>query len=236
MTAFVGVDGCKAGWIVVFRALDGDAPVRVGLHASISELLVAEPALVALAIDMPIGLPDLITGPGRPAEQAVRPLLGARQSSVFSIPVRAAVEAESYGAACAAALAGSNPPRKVAKQGFNLFPKIREIDAVLRADPALAHRVYETHPEVVFCFLKGAPLAHPKKSQEGARERRGLLEKAGFSPQFLSLKPPRGAGTDDFLDAAACSHTALRAAQRLARPNPDPFPRDRYGLPIAIWV
>ena len=89
-----GADGCKAGWIVAFRALDGRAPMRVGLYASVSELLAAEPDLLALAIDMPIGLPDSIEGPGRPPEQTVRHLLGARQSSVFSIPVRAAVEAE----------------------------------------------------------------------------------------------------------------------------------------------
>jgi threonine dehydratase len=231
-----GADGCKAGWIVVVQSLDGSAPPRVCLYATISELLAAEPDLLALAIDMPIGLPDVIEGPGRAAERAVRPLLGARQSSVFSIPVRAAVEAETYGAACAAALAGSNPPRKVSKQGFNLFPKIREIDEVLRADANLAARVYETHPEVVFRFLKDAPLAYPKKSPEGAEERRGLLAKAGFSPALLTSKPPRGAGTDDFLDAIACAHTALRAARGLARPNPDPFPRDRYGLPMAIWI
>lgn len=231
-----GADGCKAGWIVVFRLLEGCAPVRVGLFPTISELVAAEPHLLALAIDMPMGLPDAIAGPGRPAEQAVRPLLGARQSSVFSIPVRAAVEAESYGAACAAALAGSVPPRKVARQSFNLFPKIREIDVALRADPALARRVYETHPEVVFRFLKGEPLTYPKKSPGGAEERRALLAQTGFSSAFLSSKPPRGAGIDDFLDAVACSHTALRAAQGLARPHPDPFPRDRYGLPMAIWI
>src|SRR5262249_61601610 len=45
------------------------------------------------AVDMPIGLPER-TGPkGRTPERLVRSLLGARQSSVFSIPSRAAVYA-----------------------------------------------------------------------------------------------------------------------------------------------
>jgi predicted RNase H-like nuclease len=44
-----------------------------------------------IAVDMPIGLPDFTARGGRGPETLVRPLLGERQSSVFSIPSRAAV-------------------------------------------------------------------------------------------------------------------------------------------------
>jgi len=44
-------------------------------------------------------------------------------------------------AACAAALATSDPPRKVSKQCFHIFPRIREIDALLRAAPAWRDRI-----------------------------------------------------------------------------------------------
>ena len=80
---------------------------------------------------MPIGLPERTGYGGREAENCVRPLLGARQSSVFSVPSRAAVYAQDYAQACAVALSTSDPPRKISKQLFNIAPKIREVDAGL---------------------------------------------------------------------------------------------------------
>lgn len=236
MSWIAGVDGCRGRWVVVFRRLDDQEPARVEILETITDVFRAEPALAAVAVDMPIGLPDRIVGPGRPAEQAVRSMLGARQSSVFSIPVRAAVDAESYAEACALAAAGSTPPRKVARQGFMLFPKIRELDVALRADASMAARVVETHPEVVFRVLKGEPLAHSKKSPAGASERLALLAMAGFPADLLSRSVPRGAKLDDFIDAMACSHTAMRRAKGLAQPHPEPFSCDRHGLPVAIWT
>jgi threonine dehydratase len=230
-----GLDGCAAGWVLVLRNPQSGA-WRMQPISQIADLISAYPGLAAIAVDMPIGLPDAISGPGRAAEQAVRPLLGARQSSVFSIPVRAAVEAPDYGAACALALAASNPPRKVSKQGFMIFPKIREIDALLRAHPGLCERLIETHPEVVFRRLKGAPLEHPKKTEAGFTERASLLERAGIAADLIAAPPPRGAKRDDLLDAIACSLTAERHALGEAQPNPDPFLRDRHGFPIAIWA
>ena len=104
---------------------------------------------------------------GRAAENAVRPLLGARQSSVFSVPSRQAIYAADYAQACAVALATSDPPRKVSKQLFNIGPKIREVDEALRADAALASRTFEVHPEVAFWRLNGErPLDRAEEGQK----------------------------------------------------------------------
>ena len=131
------------------------------------DILAAAPATVA--IDIPIGLPERAGHGGRAAENAVRPLLGARQSSVFSVPARAAIAANSYRDACAIALAASDPPRKVSKQLFMLAPKIREVDEVLRAEKAAAGRVFEVHPELAFWRLNGGrALDQPKKVKEPA--------------------------------------------------------------------
>lgn len=230
-----GLDGCAAGWVLVLRN-PAQRSYVVHLIAEIGDVLALYPSLSAIAVDMPIGLPDQIIGPGRPAEQAVRPLLGARQSSVFSIPVRAAVEAPDYAAACALAVQASTPPRKVSKQGFMIFPKIREVDRLLRASPGLCDRLIETHPEAVFRRLKGSPLTHPKKTAEGLDERARLLASVGLAPDLLAMPPPRGAKRDDLLDAIACSLTAERHARGEATPNPAPFQRDRFGLPMAIWT
>ena len=94
-----GVDGCKAGWIAAIREVPGEGEPELRVIPRLDNLLAGRPAASVIAIDMPIGLPDRIAGSGRGPEQLVRPLLGERQSSVFSIPARAAVEATEYRAA-----------------------------------------------------------------------------------------------------------------------------------------
>lgn len=238
MSVLVGVDGCPAGWIAVLRQRGN--PDECRLFPRFADLLGAVGEGATIAIDMPIGLPDRVGRRGRGPEQAVRPMLGQRQSSVFSIPSRAAVYAGEYREACAIALATSDPPRKVSKQGFHLFPKIREIDALLT--PGLQARVREVHPEVAFCVLNGgAPMLTPKKIRgrvnlEGIEERRELLRRFGFDADFLIRKPPRGAAADDFIDACVCCLIAGRIAEGIARPFPDPPAVDAKGLHIAIWA
>jgi predicted RNase H-like nuclease len=236
-----GVDGCGGGWIAAFVRPEGDE-VRLRLVPRFADVLAALEAPAAIAVDMPIGLPER-TGPGgRAAENNVRPLLGARQSSVFSVPSRAAVYADDYREACGIALETSNPPRKVSKQLFNIALKIREVDEALRAAPQLATRVFEVHPELAFWRMNGnRALDEPKKIkgrpyEPGLALRRRLLSAAGLPGAVLSAPPPKGAGPDDLLDALACAVIARRIAAGQAQPFPDPPPRDAFGLPMAIWA
>src|SRR5262249_40865219 len=128
-----GADGCPGGWIVAFVHPVGDE-AHVRIVSRFADVLAAPEAPAVVAVDMPIGLPERTGLGGRAAEKAVRPLLGQRQSSVFSVPSRAAIYAGDYGEACRIASETSDPPRKVSKQLFNIAPKIREIDECLRAD------------------------------------------------------------------------------------------------------
>jgi predicted RNase H-like nuclease len=236
-----GVDGCPGGWVAAFVQPAGDL-CALAVFARFADVLRAEQQPEIIAVDVPIGLPERTGHGGRAAENAVRPLLGARQSSVFSVPARAAVEASDYAGACRAALATSDPPRKVSKQLFNIAPKIREVDALLRADAALASRVYEVHPELAFWRLNGdRPLGEPKKVKSrpfppGLALRRRLLRAAGLPGALIDAAPPRGAAEDDVLDALACAAIARRIHAGIARPFPDPPPRDPHGLPMAIWA
>lgn len=234
-----GIDGCKAGWIVA--RLDETEHLRLFVVPDFTSLFAGDDLPDLVAVDMPIGLPDQVLGSGRGPEQAVRSLLGDRQSSVFSIPSRQAVHAADYRDACALALATSAPPRRVSKQGFHLFPKIREIDALLRGQPAWCARIYETHPELAFRTMRGAPLAHPKKikgviNPAGMAERRALLIAAGLPSQIVHARPPRGAAADDMLDALAALVVAGHIRAGRGKPFPDPPGRDSHGLPIAIWT
>ncbi|HEY5796746.1 MAG TPA: serine/threonine dehydratase [Bosea sp. (in: a-proteobacteria)] len=239
MAWIAGVDGCKAGWIAAILDLATNAPPVLRVVPGFAELLTGNPTLIA--VDMPIGLPDRIDGSGRGPEQLVRPLLGQRQSSVFSIPARAAVEAHDYGEACQRALAASQPPRKVSQQGFHLFPRIREIDALLRAEPTLRDVIYEVHPELAFATMRGVPLIHPKKirgtiNPAGMAERQALLIASGLPLETIQAQPPKGAAADDALDALAALVVARHILAGRGRPFPDPPGRDSHGLPIAIWT
>src|SRR5262245_7217339 len=112
-----GVDGCTAGWLVTFAHPTG-GEVRVRIVRRFDEVLTADEGAAVIAVDIPIGLPQRAGPGGRTPERLVRPLLGERQSSVFSVPSRAALAATDYRDACAIALATSEPPRKVSKQLF----------------------------------------------------------------------------------------------------------------------
>ncbi len=246
-----GVDGCKGGWIAVRTGPDG---LSATVQPTFEALLAMLPADALVAVDMPIGLPEHTLHGGRGPESLVRRMLGPRQSSVFSIPSRAALYAaiepcpsiEAYHAAHRAAgivaRATSQPPRGVSIQAFGIFPKIRELDGLLRRRPELVVRIFESHPEVAFCRLNGGtPMLLPKKvkgqvNPAGLAERRSLLERHGMQRDFLERPPPAGAAADDLLDAAVMLVTAGRIADGRACPHPDPPARDAYGLPVAIWA
>lgn len=245
---FWGLDGCRGGWVCA--RWDGADRLELSRVERLADLFGAPPWPM-VAIDMPIGLPDRVGPRGREAERLVRPLLGLRQSSVFSVPARAAVmagldasleEGPRYRAACAVARAHSDPPRAVAKQSFHLFPKIGELDTLLRTRPELVPHVHECHPEVAFWAMNGGrPLELPKKVKNrphppGLALRLSLLASHGIQTDALSAQTALAlrAGLDDLIDACACAWTAKRVAYGKALRFPDPPGRDTFGLPVCI--
>lgn len=235
-----GVDGCPAGWAVVLRRLDGAGECAFTVMPDFAAIIADPRRPVVIAVDMPIGLPDRVGPGGRGPEREVRRHLGERQSSVFSVPSRAAVMEEDYRRSCAVAVRTSEPPRKVSKQCFHLFPKIREIDRLMT--PALESRVYEAHPELAFWRLNGErPMALPKKVKgrphpPGLDERTGLLLRHGYDRGFLGQPLPRGVGGDDLIDAAVLALTAAHIALGEGRSFPTVPERDGKGLRMAIWA
>lgn len=251
MTDCAGVDGCKGGWICVHRAGPDAAPAVV-VFQSFSALDASLADNTIIAVDMPIGLPDKTGAGGRGPEQAVRPFLKARQSSVFSVPSRASIYAEigpfeneverlaAHNRASAVALATSDPPRKISIQAFGLFSKIRELDVWLRENLTRSEHVIESHPEFAFTMLNNQePMLLPKKikgkvNADGMAGRREFLTSKGFGAEFLNQPVPRGANADDFLDACVMLLIAERHAKGEAVPYPSPYSYDSFGLPIAI--
>jgi predicted RNase H-like nuclease len=243
VTVFVaGVDGCRAGWLCVLAEAETGAARETFILPTLDELI-SRSDLAMIAIDIPIGVPEIAAAGGRACDAALRRRLGGRQSSVFAVPARAALAQDDYGRASEAALGHSQPPRKVSRQCFHLFPKIREVDALMT--PALQARVVECHPEGAFWAMNGQqPLAEPKKVKSQANPpglalRHLLLARAGFDPGFLATARfrPSEAGDDDFLDACACAWTARRVlnGEAVRFPGDEP-PIDPRGLRMEIWA
>src|SRR5262245_14562717 len=201
-----GVDGCAGGWVVALADRDL-SNISLRQIASFAELFSDGEGPGVAAVDIPIGLPEQ-TGPkGRTPERLVRPLLGTRQSSVFSIPSRAAVyagadpnepdERTRFLRACDIARATSAQGRAVAKQGFHIFRKIVDVDLFLQRRRDLLSRVFEVHPEVAFWRMNGAqPLAEPKKikgkpNQIGIELRARLLVSAGVTANAIDIALPK---------------------------------------------
>jgi predicted RNase H-like nuclease len=227
----IGVDGCPAGWIAVIW----NETIEHRLFTAFADIVAL--SAVIIAVDMPIGLPDMS---GRQAEREARKVLGARQSSVFAIPSRAAVMCEDYRDACAINLQHSDPPKKIAKQTFHLFSKIREIDALM--SPEAQTRIHEVHPEVAFWAMNDRqplPLAKKVKSQShspGLELRRALLQQSGFPVASLPAANYRRAdvGDDDLIDACACAWSARRILDGTSLCFPEQPPRDERGLSMCI--
>jgi predicted RNase H-like nuclease len=232
MTTIVGADGCRSGWLCVFEELPSR---RLGskIFTTIDELFAAAPELEVLAIDIPIGLTD--AGP-RACDVAARDRLGPkRASSVFAAPIRPALHAASYAEGCDVAYRAQG--KKFSKQAWAIYPKIREVDALLQRRADLRGRVYEVHPEVSFAEWNHAPIVESKKSEEGIAIRRALVS-AHFGMNAYETVRARYrrsvVADDDILDAFAALRSAERIRDGVARQLPTDPATDAVGLPMRI--
>ena len=185
--------------------------------------------LSILAVDMPIGFVDH-PRPPRQCEAEARKHLPGKASSVFPTPCRAALACTTHAEANALSKSlgvGLN------QQTFHLFPKMREVDELLRHKPALQAIVYEAHPELAFARMNGGkPVLSKKRQPDGYAERRRLLARHGFRSKIDRLA---GAARDDILDAIAVCRTALLITQGKATRLGPARLRDSRGLPMNIW-
>jgi predicted RNase H-like nuclease len=209
VTAAVGgLDGCRGGWVLATLLTElEESSLRIDVVPNFASALalVSCGALSALAVDMPIGLPD---GP-RAADTEARRRLGSRRSTVFPTPVRATMGAADYQDALTRSRGVCG--KGLSAQAFNLLPRIVEVDEAMT--PELQDRVFECHPELAFAHLAGAVVTSSKHTATGIDERVELLVGA-LGPDAdvdpIVRHPPRGASSDDVADAVAIALVARR--------------------------
>lgn len=229
----VGVDGCRGGWIAVFR---DEGALRYAIHPTFDELMLAFADGSKVAVDIPIGLPDRPT-PSRACDLAARKVLGPRRSSVFSPPSRLAARQPDVLAARQANLAEVG--KSLSEQAWGIARKIAEVDQWLTAHPNDSDRVMEIHPEVCFWSLHAErPMQAPKKTREGQDERLRLLtdwepEAAALCFRVLKEQKRSQVQRDDVLDALAAWVTVCGPSASL-RSLPTVPQWDGAGLPMRM--
>ena len=195
-----GVDGCKGGWIA---CCEREGRVWFEQHTHLINLLRAYNDIAMVAIDMIIGLPSVAQKGGRAADKAARQKLGKRAASVFSAPCRAAVYAENYPDSLRASRESGPDGVGLSKQTFHLFPKVKEVDELLRQHPEWRVRMLEVHPELSFWEMNGRREVPSKHDPAGKKKRVCLLRQQGIRSDASSLHK-------DHLDAGACLWSARR--------------------------
>lgn len=238
MVRIAGIDGCRAGWLAVVWGGESSSELRWHCASSIPALIKQLPGVQTVAIDIPIGLLTAAEPGGRPCDRAARKVLsGRRGSSVFSPPVRSALDhLDDYAAALDANRQSSDANIGISKQCFHIMPKIAEADAYIT--PRRQRRLKEAHPELAFAAMNnGRSLEAPKRTQVGRAQRRSLLNKVGLSAirdSFDAFRR-RDVALDDLLDAAACCWVAWRVHHGEGVCLGDTARRDERGLRMEIW-
>ena len=175
---YIGVDGCKGGWF--WLGLDG-SDCFFGVAERLSILFDKGTSSQRVLIDIPIGMTSR-EGKARTCDRQARTRLGARACTVFTAPCREAMGARTYKAACDRNEAVTG--KRLSRQCWGIVPKMKEIDRLLRTDPAARALLRESHPELCFMALnQGLPITHNKKTSAGFQSRLDVLETHRFDAE-----------------------------------------------------
>ena len=227
-----GIDGCKAGWILI--TFDENPLYKV--LRSDDDLKAAFDEYDRVFVDMPIGLED--ENYTRECDRLLREKLGAEYaSSVFSPPIRPALHAPSYVEANMQSY--DYTEKKLTVQAWNITPKIKTIDNFLIQNPDLKEVVFESHPELIFKNLNRGMIYQKKNTKKGLRHRLDLVTNyeeiaADFFRDIKEEFRRNEVDEDDIVDAMALALAAKMSVEKGIKTIPENPPVDSEGLPMAI--
>jgi predicted RNase H-like nuclease len=224
-----GVDGCRNGWIVARAAgWSVSDQLQIEFCRSFAEVLDLTKQSQAVAVDMPIGLPD--DGAPRACDLAARQMLGSQRSSVFLAPPRRCLDAKTP-------QEFQRIHREIRGVGaglpvWGIVPKMLEVNIAFEREPGLQNRIFEFHPELTWRRLAGSrrPL-RSKRTATGILERITILNKtAGSWAPRVPFELEGGPAIDDVLDAVA----GIAAAQAFLHLQDREGPQTSTGLRMEI--
>ena len=226
---YVGVDGCKAGWVCI--GLDDDRGHEAIVKCKFEDVVNYYSNASLVLVDMPIGLPrdqdhcrERVHY--RDCDCKARKLLGSpRLHSVFPVPTKELAREVSQKTPLEQINKElkSRCARRMSPVTYGIAPKIHEVAQVL-ADPTSGpFNVREIHPELCFWGLNKSG-GKNRSMHFGKHDGLGFLERfriaKGFVPKteeickdVLSRPSRRKVGTDDILDALVAAVTAKLGCQ-----------------------
>jgi len=227
---FIGIDGCRQGWIVA--ALDGGY-LELDLVQNLSEIRRNFGTASRVLIDMPLGLlsrASASNGPYRKCDVVARKMLGKRWPTVFHPPWREALVARDH--AEASRLNKESSGKGLSVQAWSLFKRIIEADEFMQLESL--YRIYEFHPELAFLNLGGQGIPR-KKTVAGAKQRTKILfeelrEMPSARKTLEDLVTTEGSSPDDYLDAAVGAILARKSFECPRFHLIEPTERDDYNI------
>lgn len=232
---YIGIDGCKAGWIAI--GLSRSEPWVLSVFPDIGDLWDALKGARLFLIDIPIGLCGGEVKRRACDAEARRSLGAPRASSVFTPPARPALNFDNREEASRKNyfLTG----RKIGVQSWGISGKIKEVDQFLRSTPEAVKKMREAHPELLFWALNGRKaMPNGKKDPAGFEERiealrRHLVQTDDIVAAAMSEFPRSMVARDDVLDSLVLAVTGLVGRGRLSSiPQEPQF--DSFGLPMEM--
>lgn len=230
----IGIDGSKGKWVAVCIHPEG---FEVRKYNTIADVCEQYPEADAYLIDMPMGLPTR-ADQVRP-DNEVRKMLGKKGSSIFQVPCRQAVYADSKEEARAENIKVFG--KSLSEQSLGIAKSIRQVDEYMNENPKWKNVLMESSPELCFMQLNGGELILENKlTEDGKRLRIEVLEK--YYPdtkkvveKYLSDVPNRKK-VDDVLDALSMAVIGQRIMEYGLRSIPEEFEYDGNGIGMRVVV
>lgn len=236
---YVGIDGCRNGWIA---AILDNRNLRIERYETILDIMREFPTADSYLIDMAIGLPECSEESEKRPDKAARKELGKYGSTVFPIPCRQAIMVDSNDPQAVVKMRELNLSvlgKSLSAQSINIIPKIRELDEFLDDHREYENVFCESHPELCFTRLNGKALMMKKKTAEGLEERRSILEKyieKGTMDDIQVRAKELRCMPDDIMDAACLAVSAALKAHGMCDTIPEEPETDARGLVMQMIV
>jgi predicted RNase H-like nuclease len=228
MTSVIGIDGCKAGWIAA-KALENKS-ISFQIIKNLNDNYLKEGNLSHIGIDIPL---QLSHSGKRLAEIEARALLRNRACTIFSPPTLNALRAKNYIDACDVNFKECG--KRISKQSWNLFPKIKEAQEFLQNNSISKLGIFEVHPELSFMAMNDMSLIKASKKTDIGREIRIKLVKKFFPNFSFELVRNKYKKTqvldDDILDSISVLWSTQRIVDNIAKF----VPRDHKKTNMRIY-
>lgn len=223
----IGIDGCKQGFMI---ARLRDLNLTFSIEGELTSILHEKELIL---IDVPLGCPNSLDEI-RP-EPMIRPYLKKRASSVFNVPALQCFASNQYDEVNRINKLILN--KGLSRQSFGIMPIIRKVNDFIIDHPLL--NIHESHPELIFTWMKGDICTYSKHTDEGIQERVEILigklplAKNSLTEALLSYSKSYHQDIVDSCALVVCAYLINEKGYRIIPEHPQ---RNSQGIEMKIML